>query len=61
MRITFKDGSFLSINEAVSPEKLNLIVCGMKNYKEVTMSTVELDRDEVVEMVRVLQDWLSKN
>lgn len=61
MKITFKDGSFLSINEADNPEKLSMIVCGLKGPREVTMSSLELDSTEVQEIVEFLRTWLQEN
>lgn len=61
MQITFKDGSFIALNSDVNPGKISVIVCGMKNPKEVTMSTLELDEEQAQEMQEFLSKWLKDN
>lgn len=59
MQITFKDGSFIAINNSdINPDKLNIIVCGMKSLREVTMSSLELSEDQAKEMCDFLSKWL---
>lgn len=57
MKITFKDGSFISFNSSDENDKLNVIICGLKRQNEVTMSSLDLDVSEVQEIIEFLQKW----
>ena len=60
LKISFEDGSFISLDESVRLDKLlTLSMCGLKdNGKSVTMSTSELTRDQVIKLVYFLSQAL---
>jgi len=56
MRIIFEeDGSFLEL--LPTDDKIMLVLCGRKSYKEVTMASAELSEDQVSELLQFLLDW----
>jgi hypothetical protein len=58
MKITFgEDGSFLEIFPSGDNKKITLIMCGRKSYREVTMSSTELSKEQVSEMIKFLTEW----
>lgn len=60
MKITFRDGSFISLNNSDINNKLNIIVCGMKSPRQVTMSSLELDEEQAQKIHDFLTKWLEK-
>lgn len=58
MKINFgKDNSFLEIFPSGDNSTLTLIMCGRKSYREVTMSSTELTKEQVAEIIKFLSEW----
>jgi len=56
MKITFEeDGSFLEILPA--EDKLTLVLCAKKSYKESIMSSVDLSPEQISKLISFLSDW----
>lgn len=53
MKITFEDGSFLEL-EPNDDGSIRLILCGIKSYNQATMSTADLNEEQVAEMTNFL-------
>lgn len=60
MKITFDDGSFLEL-EPLDDGSIRFILCGIKGYLSTTMSSAELNNDQVVEITRFLLKQSDKN
>jgi len=62
MKIYFDDGSFISLDETNTQDKvLNITMCGLKeDRKSLTMSASELDKEQVSRMCDFLQNILKK-
>ena len=58
IKINFEDGSFILL-EAVSENKINVIMCGRKDSNSVTMSSSSLDLKQVEKIVDFLSEWKS--
>lgn len=57
MKITFgEDGGFLEIIPS-GKNKITLIMCGRKSYREVTMSSTDLSKEQVSEIIEFLTEW----
>ena len=57
MKITFgEDGSFLELLPN-DDNKVTLVMCGRKSYREVTMSSAELSKEQVTEIIKFLSEW----
>jgi hypothetical protein len=56
MKIVFEDGSFLEFMPADN-NKLHIILCGFKTKKQLTMSSSELTKEQVQEIIKYLQEW----
>lgn len=56
MKISFEDGSFLQIDDTIKGDKvITITMCGLKNGgKIVTMSTSDLNCDQVNEIIEFL-------
>ena len=61
MKVEFEDGSFIMLDITNDPNKLNLIMCGLKDERNLTMSSSKLTREQVEMIVKFLGDWLSKS
>lgn len=62
MKITFDDGSFIALEDSTGEDvKINVILCGIKGPREVTMSTLDLDIDQAEEMANFLKKWIEDN
>lgn len=53
MKITFEDGSFLEL-EPNADGSIRLILCGIKSYNHATMSTADLNKEQVAEITDFL-------
>jgi hypothetical protein len=62
MKISFEDGSFIHIDEAIRGDKvITITMCGLKNDgKTLTMSTSDLDDKQVVEIIEFLSEASKK-
>lgn len=62
MKISFEDGSFVYINEAVRSDKtVTITMCGLnKDGKTLTMSSSDLDFKQVGEIIEFLTKFLKK-
>jgi len=60
MKISFEDGSFIHIDDAVREDKIiTITMCGLKDDgKTLTMSTSDLDSDQVLEIIEFLRKSL---
>jgi hypothetical protein len=59
MKITFdKDDSFLEI--LPSEDQITFIMCGHKSFREVTMSSAELSKEQVSEIIAFLSEWIEE-
>lgn len=57
MKITLgDDGGFLEIFPS-SDNKITMVMCGRKSYKEVTMSSTELSKEQVSKIIEFLSKW----
>lgn len=55
MRIIFDDGSFLEL-ESLTDDSVRLILCGIKGYNQTTMSTADLNKEQVTKIINFLLD-----
>jgi len=55
MRIDFEDGSFIALMP--SQDKITFVTCGRKSRRETTMSSSELTRENVEELLAFLTKW----
>ena len=62
MKISFEDGSFIHIDEAIRSDKvITFTTCGLKNDgKSLTMSSSDLSHEQVVEIIQFLTEALKK-
>lgn len=62
MKISFDDGSFICLDESVKEGKVATItMCGLKdNGKTLTMSTSELNSNQVREIIRFFNDTITQ-
>lgn len=62
MKISFEDGSFIHIDEAVRGDKIvTITMCGLKNDgRSLTMSSSDLDSEQVGEIIEFLAGFLKK-
>lgn len=59
MRISFDDGSFLSIHPSdTDPKQLTLVVCGKKSKYTTTMSSSELTYKQAGDLAEFLLEWM---
>ena len=58
MKILFDDNSFLEI--VPDEDRLMMVLCGRKSYREVTMSSAKLSEEQVLEMISFLHRWLEE-
>ena len=60
MKVEFdEDGSFLEFLSA--KDKITLIMCGIKSYRQVTMSSADLSKEQVDEIINFLIEWKEQN
>ena len=62
MKIPFKDGSFIDIDESDRDDKIvSITMCGLnKDGNKVTMSTSELDINQATELNNFLKEIIKK-
>ena len=63
MKIPFEDGSFIHIEKSVRDDKLvTFTMCGLKNDgRSLTMSSSELNHEQIVEIIEFLTVALKKD
>lgn len=61
MKIEFEDGSFIMLDMTNDPNKLNFIMCGLKDQRSLTMSSSKLSREQVEAVVKFLESWLGQS
>jgi hypothetical protein len=57
MKIVFSDGSFLELMPNINEDKLNLVLCGFKDFNQLTMSSLELDNKHIDDLINFLTKW----
>lgn len=57
MKVVFADGSFLEILPNKEGDKLNFVMCGFKDFNQLTMSSSELNEDQIEELITFLTNW----
>lgn len=61
MKVMFEDGSFIMFDETGDTDKLNFIMCGLKDERSLTMSSSKLNREQVKMIVKFLESWLQQS
>jgi hypothetical protein len=57
MKIEFADGSFLEALPNEENDTVSIIMCGVKDYNQFTMSVSDLDVTQVEQLVEFLAEW----
>ena len=62
MRIEFDDSSFLEIMpSAQDKDRITFVICGLKDYKQLTMSYSDLKKEQVRDIITFLTSWLDED
>lgn len=62
MKIEFEDGSFMELVPSIqNKNKMTFVICGLKDYKQLTMSYSDIEADKVEDIVKFLSNWLEEN
>lgn len=56
MKIEFKDGSFLEAIEDSENKKVNIIMCGIKDYNKFTMSASSINKEQIEKLIEFLSE-----
>jgi hypothetical protein len=61
MKISFEDGSFINLDESTRDDKaVTITMCGLNDGgKTLTMSSSELDSEQIAEIIKFLGGYLS--
>jgi hypothetical protein len=60
MRITFDDGSFIEFIPSDKERVITIIMCGIKDYKKLTMSASDLNEEQIDKLVEFVSEWKKK-
>lgn len=59
MKIIFEDdGSFIELLD--EEDKITIVMCGKKSYRETIMSKAQIDKSQVSDIVDFLIKWKNK-
>lgn len=60
MKITFEeDGSFLGL-ETLKDDRVRLVLCAKRDFNKTTMSAIDLEEPELLEILSFLLKWQEK-
>ena len=59
-KIDFEDGSFILFEAREDESKINVVMCGRKDFNSVTMSASSIDMDQAKIIQEFLQKWITQ-